>query len=92
MMTGWIKVPDMEHTKRCATRHGVMAAFVLVFPSAGTGAKLLGAMTTMGMTMNRWATVGVDVVVLVATVYKYITFAVDVAAAVIFFASVGAAV
>eukprot|EP00752_Nemacystus_decipiens_P012787 g11324.t1 len=50
---GWIKVPDKVHAKRCAIRHGCMAGFVLVFPSAGMGAKLIGAMTTFGMTMNR---------------------------------------
>lgn len=53
MLLGWIKVPDKVHAKRCALRHGVMASFVLVFPSAGMGAKLIGAMTTFGMTMNR---------------------------------------
>lgn len=46
-------MPDKVHTKRCALRHGCMAGFVLVFPSAGMGAKLIGAMTTFGMTMNR---------------------------------------
>ena len=50
---GWIKVPDKVHAKRCALRHGCMAGFVLVFPSAGMGAKLIGAMTSFGMTMNR---------------------------------------
>lgn len=61
---GWIKVPDKVHAKRCALRHGCMAGFVLVFPSAGMGAKLIGAMTSFGMTMNRCVGpvgVGVDV-------------------------------
>ncbi|CBN79481.1 conserved unknown protein [Ectocarpus siliculosus] len=50
---GWVKVPDKVHGKRCATRHGLMALFVLAFPSAGMGVKLIGGMTTFGMTMNR---------------------------------------
>lgn len=50
---GWVKVPDKEHTRRCAIRHGFMAMFVLAFPSAGMGIKMVGGITTFGMVMNR---------------------------------------